>query len=193
MTINIASSQIIIVPEEAHHCVHQHWAMGSLPFPSPIRHQGQFQGAGHKAWIMGHLVDVSRQTPSGLCIWDLFSSELRGQIQVQLAVNRNMNFRIIFLLQLILFLWTIACDLSSKTKLFEYFNNENYFLHGIWQSSIIWLYTEQLAMTSFDQFAGLQTKTTEFQIQHNHQLAKQLNSEYIWNPNNFSLTFLFVI
>lgn len=134
MTINIASSQIIIVPEEAHHCVHQHWAMGSLPFPSPIRHQGQFQGAGHKAWIMGHLVDVSRQTPSGLCIWDLFSSELRGQIQVQLAVNRNMNFRIIFLLQLILFLWTIACDLSSKTKLFEYLN-ENYFLHGIWQSS----------------------------------------------------------
>ena len=38
-----------IVPEEAHHYVHQHWAMGSLLFPSPVRHQGQFQGAGHKA------------------------------------------------------------------------------------------------------------------------------------------------
>ena len=82
-----------IVPEEAHHCVHQHWAMGSLLFPFPVRHQGQFQGAGHKAWITDHLADASKQTLSELCIWDLFSSELHGQIQVQLAVVQKRKFQ----------------------------------------------------------------------------------------------------
>jgi len=42
---------------------------------------------------MGHLADVSRQTPSELCIWGLFFSEPHGHIQVQLAVVWEKEFQ----------------------------------------------------------------------------------------------------